>query len=147
MDKMEAAIQQQTKPLGFLVRTKYAADHVSGVLYVGGKIFHTIERAWLDNQQNISCIPLGEYQCAQLPRSGSGKYRDVYHVQNVPGRGGILIHNGNLASDSKGCIILGKKAGVLSGKPAVLNSKSALKLLNKICPDGLKLYILRNRNA
>jgi hypothetical protein len=44
----------------------------------------------------------------------------------VPGRGGILIHSGNVVEHSKGCLIIGKRRGRLAGKRAVLNSKTAL---------------------
>jgi hypothetical protein len=115
----------------FLFRRKYKT-HTYGTLVVDGELFHTIERPWLDNRSNISCIPTGNYSVNFLLKSGSGKYREVWHVLAVPGRGGILIHNGNLASHSKGCLILGSRKGTLGGKPAVLGSRPALRKLQKI---------------
>jgi hypothetical protein len=44
---------------------------------------------------------------------------------NVPGRSEILIHKGNLSSDSKGCIIVGEEFGTLNGRVAVLSSGKA----------------------
>ena len=115
----------------FLFRRKYKT-HTYGTLVVDGELFHTIERPWLDNRSNISCIPTGNYLVNFLLKSGSGKYREVWHVMDVPGRGGILIHQGNLAAHSRGCLILGSKKGTLGGKPAVLSSRPALRKLQKI---------------
>ena len=125
-----------------LIRYEKTSTHTRGVFVIDGNVFYTMERAWLNNKRNVSCIPKGRYECTFLPRSGSGKYRKVYHVCRVEGRGGILIHNGNLAQHSKGCILLGMRAGTMGGEAAVLNSRSALKKLNKLCPDGFKLEII-----
>lgn len=63
----------------------------------------TVELPWLNNQQNVSCIPIGTYLCKWTP------FHDTHHyeLQNVPGRTGIFMHNGNYYSDSLGCIIVG----------------------------------------
>ena len=127
--------------LANLYRYKYANTHTLGVFVIGHNVFWTIERAWADNIVNQSCIPTGEFQVAFLPRSGSGKYKKCYHLTFVPGRSGILIHNGNLAQHSKGCIILGSKPGYLGGQPAVLNSMTAMRKLNKI--TGTEPFKLR----
>jgi hypothetical protein len=100
-----------------------------------------MEPPWRDNKRNISCIPPGEYDFVYMPKSYSGKYRDCYHVKDVPGRSEILIHSGNTADQTKGCILPGKKIGFLSGIRAVLNSKSALKQINQTEKNG-KLRII-----
>lgn len=125
----------------YLYRYRYTKQYTLGTLYINANIFHTIERPWLDNRTNISCIPKGVYTVLDLPKSASGKYRNVYHLQDVSNRSGILIHNGNLVTHSKGCIILGMKSGTLGGKQAVLQSKSAMRKLNKIAPNGFKLVL------
>lgn len=117
---------------GFLVRTKYTDSCTLGVLIVGGCMFHTIEPPWRNNRRNVSCIPTGQYLCTYLPRSASGKYRKVYHIRNVNNRSGVLIHNGNLARHSRGCVILGLKKGRLGGLFAVLRSRMALTKLGKL---------------
>jgi hypothetical protein len=116
----------------YLVRDVRSSNHTLGTFIIDGNMLSTIERAWRDNRRNESCIPPGRYLCKFLPRSASGKYKNCYHLQNVPGRGGILIHNGNLASHSKGCIILGSKRGFLSGQRAVMASKIAMRKLARI---------------
>ncbi len=103
-----------------------------GYLFIGGEVFRTLERPWKNNARNISCIPPGTYHTTYLPRSASGKYKKVFHVREVPGRGGILIHNGNLVSHTKGCILLGTRVGNLGGEKAVLSSRIAMREFNKV---------------
>ena len=120
----------------YLIRRLYKT-HVAGTLiFESGDVFSTMERPWLDNASNISCIPWGTYATSFLPKSGTGRYRKVWHVRNVKDRGGILIHNGNFVTHSRGCLILGTRAGVLAGKPAVLGSKTALRKMNKLLNGG-----------
>lgn len=90
-------------------------------------ILTTLERPWLNNQQNISCIPAGTYECKRVVKPEHG---ECFELQNVPGRGSILIHAGNTIKDSKGCILLGMEYGsvVIDGKDVsgVLLSKGAI---------------------
>lgn len=72
-----------------------------------GATLYTLERPWLNNAVNVSCIPAGIYEARWLERSGSGKYKRVWHVADVPGRSGILIHAGNLVRHTLGCILPG----------------------------------------
>ena len=130
----------------FLFRDDVRNSCAQGMLFAKGELFYTIERPWLGNASNISCIPADSYQSVFLPRSGSGKYKNVYYLRNVPGRGGILIHNGNLASHSKGCIIIGKRRGMLAEKPAVLNSRTALhEFVELMNHDPFKITIFGNQ--
>jgi len=124
-----------------LLRLIKASRYTLGVLFTNSGIFYTMEPPWRDNKRNISCIPPGEYDFVYMPKSYSGKYRDCYHVKDVPGRSEILIHSGNTADQTKGCILPGKKIGFLSGIRAVLNSKSALKQINQTEKNG-KLRII-----
>jgi hypothetical protein len=117
---------------GFLIRDYVGRDCVLGTLYIDGQIFSTLEPPWRDNQRNISCIPSEVYQCRFMRRSSSGKYRNVYHIQRVQGRSGILIHNGNVVDHTKGCLILGTRRGFLYGQRAVLNSRTAMNRLARI---------------
>lgn len=109
-----------------LYRIENTKDHTLGELHIEGELFWVLERPWLDNKSNISCIPTGNYNATYLPRSTSGKYKKVYWVKEVVNRGGILVHSGNLVKHSLGCLIIGKRAGMLEGKRAVLNSRTAL---------------------
>lgn len=107
---------------------------------------YTLELPWLNDQPDISCIPEGIYP---MIRHSSAAHPNVWKVNNVPGRTEILIHNGNVESDSLGCIIVGYKtdpSGQVLGKPAVLESDAALSALmqfTELWPDGWKLNITR----
>lgn len=68
----------------------------------------TLEREWLDNARNISCIPAGEYVCKRV---NSPKFGSTFEVTEVPGRSHILFHKGNIDDDSHGCILIGEQFG------------------------------------
>lgn len=110
---------------------RYFKSHTYGILVVNGIVFCTLEPPWKKNRRNVSCVPAGVYKVSFLARSASGKYRNVWHIEFVPKRSGILIHNGNLTSHTRGCVLVGLKFGRLGGKPAVLSSRTALRRLLK----------------
>lgn len=117
---------------GALIRDDPRADCVRGRLLIAGEQFQILERPWACNAPDKSCIPAGLYRAHFLPRSTSGRYRNVFWLQDVPDRSGILIHNGNIVDHSRGCLIIGKRRGTLACKPAVLNSRTALAELAEV---------------
>ena len=131
-----------------LYRHKLTSMYTIGKLVYGDTIHATIERPWLGNAANISCIPSGSYTCKFIKRSASGKYRNVYHIIGVPGRSGILIHAGNLVRHSRGCVILGTRHGKLVNRQAVLNSRSAVKsLADHFKGEDFILHVIGERNV
>lgn len=92
--------------------------------------YYSLELPWVDIDGNghgdpqKSCITAGNYGCAWHT---SPKYGPCYQVTNVPGRSHILIHPANWAHQLLGCIAIGKGRGVLSGKPAITQSRDAIK--------------------
>lgn len=113
-----------------LKRISTSDEGTFGLLTLDGLIFTSGELPERDNRPGESCIPPGVYQCKWLP---SPKFsRNVYHVQDVPGRTVIEIHSGNycgakpLRSDVDGCILLGTKREVLNGQMAVVESRKAV---------------------
>ena len=62
----------------------------------------TLEDPWLHNQQNVSCIPAGDYKCLPVksPRFGS-----TWEITNVVDRTHILFHAGNTTDDTSGCVL------------------------------------------
>jgi hypothetical protein len=105
---------------------------LGSLLLPNGDSLKTLERAWINNEPNISCIPEGEYLCKWMEASASGKYKRVWHLQDVEGRSAILIHAGNLVRHTKGCILVGKHHGRIKGHDAVLSSKPALNKLRRV---------------
>lgn len=97
--------------------------------------YYSLEKPWVDADGNghgdpqKSCISpapgqTARYECAWHV---SPKYGPCYTVTNVPERTHILIHPANWESQLLGCIALGKGRGVLSGKPAITQSRDAIK--------------------
>lgn len=112
----------------------YFKDATLGYLFVDtNPIFYTIERPWLGNQNNISCIPEGEYS---LQPYSSPKFPEVWEVLNVPRRSAILIHAANFAEELHGCIAPGLSSGYMDrgGKPtkSVSDSVKAIKKIKEL---------------
>ena len=80
----------------------------------------TLEREWLNNASNISCIPAGTYKCKRVQ---SPKFGGTFEVTNVPGRSHILFHKGNIDDDSHGCILVGEQFGDVKGSAGILSSR------------------------
>ena len=81
-----------------------------GYLIANDKVIcYTLELPWVDNLNNISCIPEGTY-------NGILRYdkTDGWRIQleNVPNRTGVQIHMGNYTREIKGCILVGTTAKV-----------------------------------
>lgn len=92
----------------------------------------TWERPWKDNKNDVSCIPIGTYECKKIKSPTHGL---VFEITGVKDRTHVLVHPGNTEIDSKGCILLGRKFGVIRAEdpdtgtiemqPGVLESKDA----------------------
>ena len=112
-----------------LIRDKFTDESTIGELFLNGELLcDTLENPWLDNQKNISCIPVGEYPVRiRLPRESAT--RDYMHllVKEVKDRDYILFHIGNTAKDTRGCILV----GLGSQQDFVSNSVLAMDLLMK----------------
>jgi len=90
----------------FLNRFKGDAKQTLGELLFDGKeVAKTLELAWNNNNNRISCIPTGVYK---VIRRKSAKYGNHFHITNVPKRDFILIHNANYHYQLLGCIAVGK---------------------------------------
>ena len=110
------------------------------VIVDNGYKFYTLELPYLDNKRQVSCIPAGEYKCVKRV---SPKYGHHWHVLDVEGRSLILIHLGNTAADTKGCILVGSGLKDINGDGAedVINSKAVMDILRKTLPDEFTLEI------
>ena len=83
----------------------------------GSPLLTTLELPWRGNRrcrpprgwENGSCIPDGQYVVRPRMPSAKFRYRHLL-VKDVPGRTFILMHRGNWAKDTRGCILVGKSA-------------------------------------
>jgi len=117
-------------------RFLYHPDGTLGVIRldeVAGRAadFWTIERPWLDNQPNVSCVPEGSYSLIwrESPRFGW-----TWMLEDVPDRTYILIHAGNFPRNFQGCIGLG--TGLMADRVAVANSRKAVDQFEGLTEGG-----------
>lgn len=100
-----------------LVRHYFADTYTIGKLYISGEfVCDTLEPAKVGSHP---CIPVGSYSVVLAHSPKFGKL--MPRLLNVPKRDGILIHVGNSANDTSGCILVGYN-DVVGG---LLNSKRA----------------------
>lgn len=112
-----------------LNRTLSLPDGTFGSISCGSRTWFTVERPWVDNKNNESCIPKGEYKCKWTLSPRLKKY--TYEVLNVKDRGGIRIHSANFPHQVLGCIALGTSAGVMDGQRGVFGSVTAVREFNE----------------
>lgn len=152
-----------------LKRIYTCKDYTIGHLYVDGSyICDTLEDTdrMLDSSMTLdqiakikvkgmTAIPTGRYKVLMnivSPKYSKSKYYmnickcRVPRLDNVPGYSGVLIHVGNTAADTEGCLLLGYN----KVKGQVLNSKVAFeKVYNKLSiakSIGQTIYIDIVRN-
>src|SRR2546429_3658824 len=94
----------------------------------------------------VPCVPAGTYELVlhdsaahphtfALVNHELGIYHSPLDISSdVCGRSECLIHSGNFASQSEGCILVGRARGVLNGVPDVMASKEALRELLAVVP-------------
>lgn len=137
-----------------LKRTFKGEEYTIGKLYIDGEYFcDTIE----DKDRGLSedmplkevmekkikhqtAIPTGTYDVTLKVQSPKYSQRSQYNfckgyvprLLNVPGFEGILIHIGNKAGDSSGCILVGEN----KVKGQVINSTVTFKKLYEILKDA-----------
>lgn len=123
-----------------LQRTVQNEEATYGVLILNNKpLCDTIERPWLDNHPQTSCIPPGEYEFETYHSPSKGV--DVWLLKNVPNREYIEIHPANFAYELKGCIAPGQ--GYFRNKHliGVGNSRPTFEFLKTVLPREGKITI------
>ena len=140
-----------------LYRIARRDTYTIGHLYIDGKYFcDTIEdkdRGLKQNMQpsviramkrkGVTAIPTGRYRVTlevKSPKFSAKKYEKNYgfcdgflpRLINVPGYEGVLIHVGNTAKDTEGCLLVGKNTKV--GK--VLESRQTFVKLYGVLLEG-----------
>ncbi len=142
-----------------LIRRWKKAGYTIGELYVDGVFMcNTLEDTDRGLTQDMplseikkrkvpskTAIPTGVYEVTLKTQSQKFKDKKNYQfckgylprLKNVPGYSGILIHIGNWASDSAGCILVGEN----KVKGGVVNSVATFQRLYKILQEADKITI------
>jgi hypothetical protein len=108
-----------------LVRVAQSLIATYGVLIQGSTPFAvTLERPWLKNQEGLSCITAGVYECVRGQHRLASMDHDfeTFEITGVPGRSKILFHKGNVPEDSHGCVLVGEAFNPVLGKPGITES-------------------------
>lgn len=121
-------------PIVRLIRLEENEEHGTfGILSINAQVFCvTLEPSDRENTPNTSSIPAQQYICH---RHNSPKYGETFKVMGVPGRSNVLLHAGNIAKHTKGCILLAQYFGKLKGGRAVLNSGKTFKEFMHLMKD------------
>ncbi len=120
-----------------LKRVSDNGEHTCGVFVLDKKpVSVCLERPWMNNQSDISCIPVGSYPCRKIGPTEKFNYQHI-EVDNVPNRKDIRIHRGNDAHDTEGCLLAARQF-TPSG---VILSQMGLDDLLMVLPDTFTLTI------
>ena len=128
-----------------LKRIALKETYTIGHLYVDGKYFcDTCEDKVRDltKEQKVygeTAIPYGKYQiCLSI----SPKFQRLLpKLLNVPHFEGILIHRGNTAADSAGCILVGENKEVGKVLNSTVTEQRLVDLMKKAKDKGEDIWI------
>jgi len=118
--------------------------------------FFTIERPWLNNTPNLSCIPEFTYRAEHYIRpggrgeslilsGGSVTKAPAADPENTYNRWGILMHVGTTAQDVQGCIAPGLNCPATNN--AVLFSSSAMEHILERTRTGIGIIDITSKRA
>ena len=104
-------------------------DATFGVFFIDDiPRYVTLELPWKDNKHEISRIPTGFYSVTPLAKNDKNA---ILKIEDVPYRTGILIHPGNRASETLGCILLGEFFSAETAYSRIAQSKLACEKLHE----------------
>jgi hypothetical protein len=117
-----------------LQRLALLEDCTLGVLSIGNAPYcFTVERPWLNNAPNKSCIPAASYPVKWVVTETAGNRNGRgLGVENVPDRTLIRIHVANVAEEVQGCIGVGLQRHDFRRGKGVSQSRAALSRLMDI---------------
>lgn len=96
----------------------------------------SLERGWRENQNGVSCIPIGKYP---LKLEYSNRFKmDLWEIKNVPNRSETKFHSANYWHQLEGCIALGLRANKLNSDAYMDITASA---------DTIKAFHIALKNA
>lgn len=148
MSRLALTLSRYYTPIATLgeLRVRDASNHSSVLL--GCK---TIERPWLENRQNVSCVPEGAYtlrkrRSAVVERTSGGEFESGWEITDVPGRTLIMIHPGNWATDVEGCVAVGDSFDPDMRQAMVYNSRRAFRSLMSVLREEDECLLLISRS-
>jgi len=102
----------------------------------------SLERGWLDNEPNVSCIPPGTYP-VELEYSPAFD-KMLWEIKNVPNRSETKFHTANYWRQLKGCVSLGLRATDIDhdGYLDITNSGDTMKQFHKVMGDDKKATLI-----
>ncbi len=122
----------------FVIRDKIGRKLSLGICMVRNSnnqvLFHSqsLERGWINNARNISCIPAGKYD---LKLEWSPRFqKDLWEIYGVPNRRECKFHAANFSRQLNGCIALGRDRRDLDadGLTDVTNSRNTMNEFHKV---------------
>lgn len=111
------------------------------------KLF-TVERPWLQNRNNVSCIPTGVYilrkrRSSVVEKSSGGEFLEGWEITDVLGRTYIMFHPANWPNNVKGCVGVGMDYTIMGGKLGVSESRDAHRILmSELTDSSYELHII-----
>lgn len=108
-----------------------------------------LERPWLNNEHNVSCIPESPKDKPYIVRKNppkEGRPYTYFRFDHVEGRNNILIHRGNDTDDSAGCLLAVSRF-TNDAHPTGLYSTAKLAWLAANLPDVFELEIKAKEKA
>ena len=101
----------------------------------------TLELPWLQNQENISCIPTGIYKCRKIVSQSLG---ECFEIIDVPNRTYVRGHKANYTRQIKGCVAFGMYHSDIDGDGVmdIAQSKKAFDQLMSLLPDSFFMEIV-----
>ncbi len=129
-------------------RFQFSDISTIGRLKIDGTFYcYTLENVVRFNEQKIdkkTAIPVGIYSV--IVNVSPRFHRELPRVLNVPGYDGILIHRGNFARDTHGCILVGM--GFSENKISE-SAITEIELVNKLKAEKgkIQLKIYNNKVA
>lgn len=130
-----------------IYRTFYDKNVTLGELYHGDSFLcHTLEPPLM--RSRYPAVPEDIIYPILLNYPSKMGLRPL--LKNVPGRAGILIHEGNTVLNTHGCILVGNRTVLPNGTVALQNSKKTLDhLIQYIClhkdtDEGVSIIIKRS---
>lgn len=109
----------------------------------GKQVFkkESLERGWVNNENRVSCIPPGVYECVL---EYSDKFRkDLWELKGVSGRSECKFHAANYWHQLNGCVALGNNRKYIDRDLVmdVTSSRDTMAMFHKVLEGENKCQV------